>query len=391
MPDLALPSRLPQVGTTVFTVMSQLATETGAVNLSQGFPDFSPPAGLVDRVEYHLRHGANQYAPMPGVPALRAAIVDKVERCYGARYVADDEVTVTAGATQAIHTAISACVRPGDEVILFSPAYDSYAPAVVLNGGSVRWARLRHPDYRPDWAEVAALVGPRTRLIVVNTPHNPTGSVWRAEDMNCLADVLRGSNAIVVSDEVYEHMVYADGPTGGRHESVCRHPELRARAFVVSSFGKTYHVTGWKLGYCLAPRTLMGEFRKVHQFVVFVANHPMQCALADFMVSDAAFADTLPAFYQTRRDVLRRELAGSRLRPLDCAATYFQLIDYSAVSDLPDDQFARWLTREAGVAAIPVSAFVPGADPAMSPRVVRLCFAKQDGTLARAGERLRRL
>ncbi|MBK6638427.1 MAG: aminotransferase class I/II-fold pyridoxal phosphate-dependent enzyme [Rhodocyclaceae bacterium] len=391
MSSLVLPSRLPRVGTTIFTVMSRLASETGAINLSQGFPDFSPPPQLLERVTHHLHAGANQYAVLAGVLALREAIAEKVGRLYGASYDVGEEVTVTAGATQAIYTAIAACVRPGDEVILFSPAYDSYAPAIELNGGTPVFARLGHPDYRPDFAQLAALLSPRTRMIVLNTPLNPAGTVWTAEDMARLDELLRPTDVLVLSDEVYEHMIYTDGPSAGRHESVARLPGLRERAFVVSSFGKTYHVTGWKIGYCLAPRALMAEFRKAHQFIVFVVNHPMQCALADFMQRYPEFADELPAFYQQRRDALRTQLAGSRLRVLPCHATYFQLLDYSAISDLPDTEFAVWLTKEAGVAAIPVSAFDPVVDPAQTPRVVRLCFAKTDATLVAAGERLRRL
>ncbi len=387
--SVRLPSRLPAVGTTIFTVMSRLAAETGAINLSQGFPDFSPPVALLERVTHHLYAGANQYAVLPGVPALREAIAEKLARCYGAHYDAGEEITITAGATQALTTAITACVRPGDEVILFAPAYDSYAPAIVLNGGTPVYAHLRHPDYRPDWQEVAALLTPRTRLVIINTPHNPSGAVWTAEDMQALAQLLRDTSVMVLSDEVYEHMVYADSPTAGRHESVMRYPALRERSFVVSSFGKTYHVTGWKIGYCVAPKVLMSEFRKVHQFAVFVVNHPMQCALADFMRAAPEFADQLPAFYQARRDALRAELAHSRFALLPCHATYFQLVDYSAISDMPDTEFALWLTREAGVAAIPVSAFVPGTSATDSPRIVRLCFAKGDATLRAAGERLR--
>ncbi len=387
----ALPSRLPKVGTTIFTVMSRLASETGAVNLSQGFPDFSPPSLLLDRVTHHLHAGANQYAVLPGVLALREAIAEKVQRCYGATYDPGEEITVTAGATQALTTAITACVRPGDEVILFAPAYDSYGPAIELNGGVSVYAHLRYPDYLPDWSEVAALITPRTRLIIINTPHNPSGAVWSADDLRQLEALLRDTSIIVLSDEVYEHMVFADGPTGGRHESLARYPGLRERSIIVSSFGKTYHVTGWKIGYVLAPKALMTEFRKVHQFVVFVVNHPMQCAVADFMRAAPEFADNLGAFYQERRDVLARELADSKFVPLPCHSTYFQLVDYSAISDLPDTEFALWLTKEVGVAAIPVSVFSPDVTASSGPPVVRFCFAKTDITLQAAGQRLRAL
>ncbi|CAG0968677.1 partial methionine transaminase, partial [Rhodocyclaceae bacterium] len=265
-----IPSRLPQVGTTIFTVMSRLATEHGAINLSQGFPDFSPPALLPERVAAHMAAGRNQYAPMAGAQPLREAIAEKAARLYDRRYDAEAEVTVTAGATQGLYTAIAACVRFGDEVIVFAPVYDSYVPAIELNGGKAVYATLRFPDYRPDWDEVRALIGPRTRMIVVNTPHNPTGTVWTADDMETLESLVRDTDIVVLSDEVYEHMVF-----DGRHESVARRPGLAERSFVVSSFGKTYHLTGWKIAYCLAPRELMAEFRKAHQFLVFAVNHPM--------------------------------------------------------------------------------------------------------------------
>ena len=379
-----VPSRLPDVGTTIFTVMSRLANDHGAINLSQGFPDFSPPPLLTERLNHHMAAGANQYAPMAGAPALREAIAAKVERLYGARYDVEQEVTVTAGATQALFTAIAACVRPGDEVIVFAPVYDSYGPSVVLAGGRVREARLRHPDYRPDWDEVRALIGPRTRMIIINTPHNPTATVWSAHDLTELAAVTRGTDIVVVADEVYEHMVF----DGGRHESVIRHAELRERSFVVSSFGRTYHCTGWKIAYCLAPRELMAEFRKAHQFVVFTVHHPSQLAIADFMTAQPAFATELADFYRRKRDFFRAQLAGSRLRPLPSAGTYFQLAMYDRINDMADTEFCRWLTIAHGVAAIPVSVF--SADR-RDDRVVRFCFAKNEETLAAAGERLRRV
>lgn len=386
-PDFA--SRLPAVGTTIFTVMSKLAAEHGAINLSQGFPDFSPAPRLLERVSHHMAAGANQYPPMAGVPALREAIAQKVARLYLATYDADTEITVTAGATQAIHTAITACVRPGDEVIVFAPVYDSYVPGIELNGGRAVIAHLRFPDFRPDWAEVRALITPRTRMIIINSPHNPSGSVWSAGDMSMLDALLRDTSIIVVSDEVYEHVVFdQEGDACRRHESVTRYPGLRERSFVVSSFGKTYHVTGWKVAYCLAPRPLMAEFRKAHQFVVFTVHHPSQLALADFMNEQPEFADTLAGFYQAKRDFFRRQLDGSRFRLLPCAGTYFQLATYAAISDEQDTQFVRRLTTEHGVAAIPVSAFNPDGD---DQRVIRFCFAKNESTLASAGERLRAL
>jgi methionine aminotransferase len=381
-----VPSRLPQVGTTIFTLMSRLAAEHGAINLSQGFPDFSPPPRLVERVAHHMAAGKNQYAPMAGALPLREAIAEKAETLYGAHYDVEDEITVTAGATQAIYTAIAACVRPGDEVVVFAPVYDSYVPAIELNGGKAVFASLRFPDYRPDWDEVRALIGPKTRMIVVNTPHNPSGAVWSAADIAALEALVRDTNIVVLADEVYEHMTF----DGARHESVCHSAALAERSFVVSSFGKTYHITGWKVAYCLAPRALMAEFRKAHQFVVFAVNHPAQLALADLMREDPGFAIGLGSFYQGKRDFLRAELAASRFELLPCAGTYFQLARYARISDEPDTRFAERLTREHGVATIPVSVFYPA--PAENDRqVVRFCFAKSDETLAAAGKRLREL
>ena len=380
-------SRLPNVGTTIFTVMSRLAAEHGAINLSQGFPDFSPSPLLLERVGHHMAAGANQYPPMAGVMPLREAIAEKVQRLYLAAYDPESEVTVTAGATQAIYTAIASCVRPGDEVIVFAPVYDSYVPGIELNGGHAVYAHLRFPDFKPDWDEVRALITPRTRMIIINSPHNPSGTLWSAEDMAMLEALVRNSKIVVVSDEVYEHVVF-DQASGRRHESVTRYPGLRERSFVVSSFGKTYHVTGWKVAYCLAPRALTTEFRKAHQFIVFTVHHPSQLALADFMRAKPEFADNLAAFYQVKRDFFRAQLEGSKFELLPCAGTYFQLATYAAVCDEPDTSFVQRLTREFGVAAIPVSVFNPdGADR----RVIRFCFAKTESTLAAAGERLRKI
>ena len=375
-----VPSRLPDVGTTIFTVMSRLAAEHGALNLSQGFPEFSAPPLLYDLVSKHMRAGENQYAPMAGVAALREAIAAKVEALYGRRYDPEHEITVTAGGTQAIFTAVAALVRPGDEVILFEPAYDSYAPSIALNGGTAVRAQLRFPDYRPDWAAVRRLVTPRTRLIMVNTPHNPSGTTWTEADLRNLARLVEGTDIVVLADEVYEHIVF----DGLRHESCARHPGLAERSFVISSFGKTYHVTGWKVGYVLAPRELMAEFRKAHQFIVFTVNTPVQLALAEYL-RDASLYLELGAFYQSKRDLFRAGLAGSRFRPLPCTGTYFQLVSYAGLTDEPDDRLAVRLTREIGVASIPVSAFyeAPPHDP-----VLRFCFAKNDDTLLRACERL---
>ena len=382
MPEAAatFPSRLPHVGTTIFTVMSRLAAECGAINLSQGFPDFSPDPALLALVEKHLRSGANQYAPMAGVAPLREAIAVKAAGLYGTRYNPEQEVTVTAGGTQAIFTAITCAVRPGDEVLIFEPAYDCYAPAVELAGGTVVRAGLRPPDYRPDWAEVRRLLTPRTRLVVINSPHNPTGAVWSAADLDALAGLLRGTATLVVSDEVYEHIVF----DGRRHQSCAGHAELKARSFVVGSFGKTFHATGWKIGCVLAPQELTAEFRKVHQFVVFSVNTPVQLALAEFLREPARYLG-LADFYQRRRDRFRAGLAATRLTPLPCAGTYFQLVSYAAVSDEPDVALAERLTRELGVASIPVSVFF--AEPRQD-RVLRFCFAKEEATLDRACERL---
>jgi methionine aminotransferase len=373
-------SRLPNVGTTIFTVMSRLAAETGAINLSQGYPECGAPPALFDLVHRHMRAGANQYAPMAGALPLREAIARKVEALYGARYDPEHEITVTAGGTQAIFSAVAALVRPGDEVILFEPAYDSYAPSVVLNGGTPVRARLRFPEYAPDWAEVRRLVSPRTRMIIVNSPHNPSGAILGAADVRALAAVVEGTNIVVLSDEVYEHMVF----DGRRHESLARHPDLAARTFVTSSFGKTYHVTGWKVGYVLAPRELMTEFRRAHQFIVFTVNTPVQLALADWMSDPSRYLE-LAAFYERKRDLFRAGVAATRLQLLPCSGTYFQCASYAGLTGEGDAVLAERLTREAGVASIPVSAFYeePPGDP-----VLRFCFAKNDDTLARACDRL---
>jgi len=380
------PSRLPNVGTTIFTVMSRLAAEHGAINLSQGFPDFAPPPLLLERATHHMQTGANQYPPMAGVLPLRQAIAAKAAALYGAHYDVESEITVTAGATQAIFTAIAACVRPGDEVIVFAPVYDSYLPAIELQGGTARVLNLAPPGFRPDWDAVAAAINPRTRLIVLNTPHNPTGTLWTADDMAALSRLVQDTDIVLLGDEVYEHIVFADGPTAGRHESLARYPDLRARSFVVSSFGKTYHITGWKIAYCLAPAALTAEFRKVHQFNVFTVHHPSQLALADFMGAAPEFAAGLAAFYRAKRDFFRQQLAGSRFDLLPSDGTYFQLARYERINAMPDMEFVRWLTLEKGVAAIPVSAFMPdGTDHGL----IRFCFAKNEATLAAAGEKLR--
>jgi methionine aminotransferase len=380
-----LVSRLPHVGTTVFTRMSQLAIDHGAVNLGQGFPDFACDPALVDLVTDAMRAGHNQYPPMTGLPALRQAISAKIETTYGHHYDANTEITVTAGASQAIQSAILAVVHPGDEVIVIEPAYDCYAPAIALAGGVVVpvTMRLDADGYRVEWADVRAAVTPRTRMVVINTPHNPTGTILRQADLDALVAIVQDTQILVLSDEVYEHMVFDGEP----HASVARHPALAERAFVVSSFGKTFHVTGWKIGYVAAPAALMVEFRKVHQYNVFCVNAPMQHAIAGYLQDPAPWRD-LPAFYQAKRDLFRAGLAASRFTLLPSDGTYFQCVRYDAISDVSEAEFAEWLTREIKVAAIPVSAFY--SQPKES-HVVRFCFAKKDETLQLALERLARL
>ncbi|APR95937.1 aminotransferase [Pandoraea thiooxydans] len=381
LPQIA--SRLPNVGTTIFTVMSALATERGAVNLGQGFPDFDCDSRILDAVADAMRQGHNQYPPMAGVPALRQAIAAKIQALYGTQLDWGEEITITAGATQALLTAILCCVHPGDEVIVFEPTYDSYVPSIELAGGKPVFITLEAPEYRIPFDRLAAAITPRTRLILLNTPHNPSGTVWHAGDMQQLAELVRDTDILLLSDEVYEHMVY----DGQRHESVLRHPELARRSFVVSSFGKTYHVTGWKVGYVAAPAPLSAEFRKVHQFNVFTVNTPMQHGLARYMEDPAPYLD-LPAFYQRKRDLFRAGLANTRFKLLPCEGTYFQCVDYSAISDQTEAEFAAWLTTEIGVAAIPVSAFYHAPHES---GVVRFCFAKQDATLEQALTRLARI
>lgn len=381
--SLAIDSKLPWVGTTIFTVMSRLAAECGAINLSQGFPDFQAEPALFEATMRAMQSGRNQYPPMAGLPELRAAIGAKVESLYGVRFDTEQEITVTAGATQALFTAIAAFVRPGDEVIVFAPVYDSYVPAIESVGGRAVYASLNFPDYAPDWESVRQLVSPRTRMIIVNSPHNPSGSVLAPEDLEALAEIVRDTDIVVLSDEVYEHIVF----DGRQHLSVISRADLAARSIVVSSFGKTYHITGWKIGYVLGAADLMNEFRKVHQFNVFSVNGPCQVGIADYM-SDASRYLNLAAFYEQKRNFFQAQLQGSRFELLPCRGTYFQLARYQAISDLPDRAFAEWLTREVGVATIPVSVFYPeGRDD----RVVRFCFAKQESTLVAAGERLRRI
>ena len=379
----AFPSRLPNVGTTIFTVMSALAAEHQAVNLGQGFPDFACDPALTDAVTRAMQAGHNQYPPMAGIPGLRQAIATKIEALHARQYDANAEITITAGATQAILTAILACVQPGDEVIVLDPCYDSYVPNIELAGGVVVRVPLTPGSFRPDFAKIAAAITPRTRLLIINSPHNPSATIWTAEDMRALEDLLAPTNILLISDEVYEHMVF----DGAEHQSAARFAGLAARAFIVSSFGKTFHVTGWKVGTVAAPAAMTAEFRKVHQFNVFTVNTPMQYGLAEYLQDPTPYLQ-LPAFYQAKRDLFRQGLAGSRLKLLPSTGSYFQCVDISAVSDLSEADFCQWLTREIGVAAIPLSAFYgDGFDQ----RVVRFCFAKKDETLRTAIERLRRL
>jgi len=376
-------SRLPAVGTTIFTVMSQLAQEHGAVNLGQGFPDFDCDPALIAAVDDAMHRGLNQYPPMTGVPALREAVAAKLETVYGHRYDPGSEITITAGATQAILTAILAIVHPGDEVIVLDPCYDSYEPNIILAGGRAVHVPLTPRTFRPDFDRIAAALSPRTRAIIVNTPHNPSATIWSAQDMQRLAELLRPTEVMVIADEVYEHMVY----DGRQHESVARLPELAARSFIVSSFGKTYHVTGWKVGYVAAPASLMAEFRKVHQFNVFTVNTPVQHGIAAYMANPGPYLE-LPAFYQRKRDFFREGLAKTRFAILPSEGSYFQCVDYSAIGDESEEAFCRRLTTDIGVAAIPLSAFYPGG---FEQRIVRFCFAKKDETLVLALSRLARL
>ena len=376
-------SKLPSTGTSIFTVMSRLAEEYGAINLSQGFPDFDTAPELVEAVARYMREGHNQYAPMPGVFALREALARKIELLYGRRYDPGTEITITSGATEAIYSTLTALVHPGDEVVLLQPAYDSYAPVVQLSGGVARYVTLRRPDYRIDWDEVRHACSPRTRVIMVNSPHNPTGMMLDGNDIRELGRVLQGTDAIVVADEVYEHIVF----DGARHESLARYPEIAERAVVISSFGKTYHTTGWKVGYCAAPQPISAEIMRVHQFVTFAVNGAIQRAYAEFVNRDPASAGLAP-FYQGKRDRFLDLIRGSRFKPLACRGTYFQMVDYSAITDERDSEFALRLIREHGVATIPISPFLSGEEPGP---VLRLCFAKKDETLEAGAERLRRV
>ena len=382
MPEFkgSVSSKLPGVGTTIFTVMSKMAAEHGAINLSQGFPDFECPPQLVELVTKAMKDGHNQYAPMPGLPALRERIAEKTEELYGTSYNPETEITVTAGATQAIYTAIAAVVREGDEVIMFEPAYDCYGPAIELNGGKPVYVSLKAPEYTIDWNAVKKVVNHRTKMIIINTPHNPTGAVMSADDMKQLEKLTKNSDIIIISDEVYEHIVF----DGNRHESAARYPGLASRSFIISSFGKTFHTTGWKLGYCIAPKELMTEFRKVHQFLVFSCNTPMQMACAEFLKDKSHYLE-LSAFYQEKRDYFIQLIRGSRFSFTPASGTYFQLLQYDKLSEEKDTDYAVKLIKEHGVASIPISVFYhkPVYD-----KMLRFCFAKKNETLEKAAELL---
>ena len=373
-------SKLPKTGTTIFTVMTALANEHQAINLAQGFPDFECSPKLIELVNHYMKAGHNQYAPMPGVMKLREAIAEKTQQLYSAIYDPDKEITITPGGTHALYAAISAFVGDGDEVIIIEPCYDSYLPAIQLNGARAVFAELKYPNYKVDWDEVKKLVNYRTKMIIINTPHNPTGTTLSAQDMQRLEKIVKNSEIIVLSDEVYEHIIF----DGVEHQSVARYPKLAERSIIVSSFGKTYHTTGWKMGYVLAPGNLMAEFRKVHQFMCFSANTPIQYALADFMNDKAAYME-LSAFYQQKRDYFQKLLKGSKFKILPCEGSYFQLLNYSKITQEKDTDFAVRLTREHKVASIPTSVFY---HKNIDNHVLRFCFAKQNETLEKAAEKL---
>ncbi len=382
-PTFRLDSKLPALGTTIFTVMSKLATDVGAINLSQGFPDFDCDPALIDAVTRHMREGRNQYAPMQGVPALRQAISAKYELFQGRRYDPETEVTVTSGGTEAIFDAVMAVCGRGDEAIVLEPCYDCYVPAIELSGATPVVVSLKLPDYRIDWEALRAAVTARTRLLIINSPQNPTGAILTGDDIEQLTALVAGTDILIVSDEVYEHIIF----DGAQHESMARHPALAARSFIIGSFGKTYHITGWKAGYAVAPAALTAEFRKVHQFVTFSTSTPMQYALADMMAKPEELRELAPLF-QAKRNLFLELMQGSRFRPLPCGGSYFQLLDYSAITDEADADFAVRLTREFGVASIPTSSFLYRS---AAPKVLRFCFAKRQETLAAAAERLTRV
>lgn len=379
----SLPSKLPDLQLSIFAVISKLAQAHEAINLSQGFPDFDPDPALVQLVAENLRQGKNQYAPMPGILPLRQALAEKMQNLYGAAYDAENEITITAGATEALYAAITATVHPGDEVIIFEPFYDAYPPVVRYAGGRPIFIPLQPPDFSIPWQKVKQAISKRTKLIILNSPHNPTGSLLSKDDLAQLAGIVDGTSILIISDEVYEHITFDDE----KHRSLAAHAELRERTFVISSFGKTYHTTGWKVGFCAAPKALTDEFRKIHQFITYAVNTPVQWAYAAFLQQDRSYLQ-LGAFYQKKRDLFVRLLEKSRFKLLPCYGTYFQLADYGAVSDRPDLEFTEWLIKEHGVAAIPISPFY--AQPPKQ-TLIRFCFAKKDETLHQAAERLCRI
>lgn len=374
----SISSKLPKVGTSIFTTMSALAAKESALNLSQGFPDFPVDSSLIELVTKNMKAGVNQYAPMAGTLRLREILGEKIKQLYGIKYNPESEVTVTAGATQAIFTAISAFVKENDEVIIFTPAYDCYQPAIELNGGRAIFVQLHAPSYGIDWEAVKKVVSQRTKMIIINTPHNPTGTILQKEDLEELEKITSHSEIIILSDEVYEHIIFDKK----RHESICLYPGLANRSIAVFSFGKTFHVTGWKLGYCIGPENLMAEFRKVHQFNVFACNHPMQNAIAEYLEQERNYME-LGSFYQQKRDIFLDAIDSSRFKPVNCQGTYFQLLDYSAITDEKDTDFAIRLTQEFKIASIPVSVFY---NSPLDEKVLRFCFAKGEDTLKRAGE-----
>lgn len=377
-------SKLPNVGTTIFTVMSGLAREYQAINLSQGFPDFDCHPYLLERSNYYLNHGFNQYAPMPGMLALRERVAELMQNCYGATYHPDTEITITAGATQGIYTALAAFVRTGDEVIIFDPSYDCYAPSIETNGGKAIRCVLESPLFKPDWKAVEKAITERTKAIIINSPHNPSGTVLNEQDLLTLEKLVSGKSILVISDEVYEHMVF----DGGQHQSVARFKSLAAQSIIVSSFGKTVHTTGWKIGYVAAPKDIMTEFRKVHQFLVFCVNHPLQLALADFLAPPENYLE-LKNFYQQKRDYFLKLTQGSRFKPLQSSGTYFQLLDYSAITDEKDTDLAIRLTKENKLASIPLSVFYDM--PPVNQKLLRFCFAKKEETLEKAAEMIQKI
>ena len=380
---LKISSKLPDVGVTIFAIMTALANEHKAINLSQGFPDFDVEPDLIKSVNAHMLKGANQYAPMQGVPVLRDKIARKVRQCYGAEYDPATEITITSGATEALFAAMAAVVKRDDEVLIFEPAYDAYAPVVTLNGGIPRYIQLKPPNYRIDWDEVKDIISSKTRLIILNSPHNPTGSTLTRQDLEALKQIVAPTGIMILSDEVYEHIIF----DGCRHESMATDPELASRSFVVSSFGKTYHTTGWKIGYCLAPAQLSKELQRVHQYLTFSSNTPVQCAYADILDSENHYLE-LAGFYQRKRDFFLRLMEGSRFSPVPCQGTYFQMMSYASISTELDTEFSRRITMEHGVASIPVSVFYHGRQ---DHQVVRFCFAKKDETLEKAAEKLCRI